>query len=98
MDALYLVQQVVSDFDYRKKLEDYIKRSVEFQRRKQLVDAHFILRLLLEFYQFKKAKIFDVLSKTFSIYTREHNNTMTFEAFLKIFDYNFCELTLIDKV
>jgi hypothetical protein len=47
IDALYLVQKVVSDFDYRKKLEDFLKKSVDFQRKKQLIDVHFILRLLL---------------------------------------------------
>jgi hypothetical protein len=70
MDALQLIQDVVGDFDYRKKLEDYIKRSVEFQRKKQIIDAHFVLRLLLEYYQYSKSKAFATLSKTFFNYTR----------------------------
>jgi hypothetical protein len=27
LDALFLIQLVISDFDYRKKLEEYIKKS-----------------------------------------------------------------------
>jgi hypothetical protein len=64
-DALFLIQLVVSDFDYRKKLEEYIKRSSEFLRKKQLIDIHFILRLLIEYYQYKKAKNFAFLANTF---------------------------------
>jgi len=68
----------VADFEYRKKLEEYVKRTVDFQRRKQLVDGHFILRLLLEYYQYKKAKIFAMLTKTFVGFTRERNFSMSF--------------------
>lgn len=64
------MQQVVSDLDYRKKLEKYIKNSADFKTKKHLIDAHFILRLLLEFYQFKKKEIFDLLAKAFSTHTR----------------------------
>jgi hypothetical protein len=78
LDALLLIQEVVADFDYRKKLEEYIKRSVEFQRKKQLIDAHFILRLLLEYYQYHKSKVFATLSKTFINFTRDKNTPMPF--------------------
>ena len=70
LDALFLIQLVVTDFDYRKKLEEYIKRSAEYLRKKQLIDAHFILRLLIEYYQYKKAQNFSLLSKTFYTYAR----------------------------
>jgi hypothetical protein len=72
------MQQLVVDFDYRKKLEEFLKRAVEFQRRKQLVDAHFILRLLLEYYQFRKNRIFAQLTKTFQSYSRERNGSFSF--------------------
>ena len=54
MDALMLVQEVVADFGYRKKLEEYLKKNCEVHRKNHLVDAYFILRILLEYYQHKK--------------------------------------------
>ena len=98
LDAIFLIQEVVIDFSYRKKLEEYLKRSCEPHRKHQLLDGHFILRLLLEYYHFKKGEIFAELSKAFSQYLREFNRSMSFEAYLKIFDYNTFELTLSEKV
>lgn len=88
VDALFLIQQLVSDFDYRKRLEEYLKKIAEHQRRKHLIDAHFVLRLLLEYYQYKKTETFTQIAKTFSSYLKERNTSMSFETFLKIFDYN----------
>lgn len=51
---------------------------MEFQRKKQLIDAHFILRLLLEYYQYHKSKVFATLSKTFINFTRDKNTPMPF--------------------
>jgi hypothetical protein len=70
IDALFLIQKFVSDFDYRKKIEEYIKRSIIYDRKKQLIDAHYILRLLLEYYQYQKSKKLSILSKTFINYTK----------------------------
>lgn len=70
IDALLVIHDVVKDFDYRKRLEEYIKKSVEYNKQKQLIDAHFILRLLLEFYQYKKQSNFSIITKSFSKYTK----------------------------
>jgi len=78
----------VSDFNYRKKLEEYLKRNCEQHRKNQLIDGHYILRLLLEYYQYKKGEAFGQLTKAFAKYAKEFNNHMTFEVYLKIYDYN----------
>jgi hypothetical protein len=54
LEALFIIQEVVVDFGYRKKLEEYLKRNCEQHRKNQMIDGHYILRLLLEYYQFKK--------------------------------------------
>lgn len=77
-------------------MEEYIKKMVEGQRKNHLVDAHFVLRLLLEYYQYKKSELFSQLSKTFSPYLKERNINMPFEIFLKIFDYDSFDLTLTE--
>ena len=47
MECLIFVGEVVVDLDYRKKLEEYLRRSMEILKKKQLIDVNFVLRLLL---------------------------------------------------
>jgi hypothetical protein len=54
VDALGLIQKFVADINYRKKLEDYVKKFVVYIRKRPLIDVHFLLRILLEYYQAKK--------------------------------------------
>ena len=48
------MQKFIPDINYRKKIEDYIKRFIVYIRKRAVIDAHFILRIFLELYQSKK--------------------------------------------
>ena len=97
-DALGVVESVVADLDYRKKMEDYLKRSMDISlQKKNVIDGHFVLRLLLEYYHFRKSRLISALSKTFSTSGGHSAKHMDFETFLKLFDYNSFSLTLTSK-
>jgi len=53
-EVLILLQKFITDVNYRKKIEEYIKRYIVYVRKRPLIDVHFVLRILLEYYQSKK--------------------------------------------
>lgn len=44
------------DNDYRKNLEEFFRRSAVYVRKKCYLDIHYILRLMVEYYQFCKKR------------------------------------------
>lgn len=54
--AMQVVHHFVkeSDAEYLKILEEFVKRGLVYFRKKSFIDMHYLLRILLEYYQYKK--------------------------------------------
>ena len=44
------------DYEYKKIIEEFLKRSVVYIRKKAYIDLHYLLRVALEYYQSIKQK------------------------------------------
>ena len=75
-----------------------MKKFIIYIRKRALVDAHFILRILLEYYQSKKAQQFKNIYSLTELFGKDKNTILTFENFFKIFEYNFTYLSLTEKM
>ncbi len=49
-----MLQKFIADGNFRKKVEEYMRRFIIYVRKRPLIDVHFVLRILLEYYQSKK--------------------------------------------
>lgn len=71
-----------------------MKRFIIYVRKRPLIDVHFVLRILLEYYQSKKHQEFTNLGSLALLLSKEKVANFTFETFLKIFEYNFNYLSM----
>ena len=49
-----VVEKFVKDNEYKKNILEFIRRSAIYVRKKCYIDSHYVLRLMLEYYQYLK--------------------------------------------
>lgn len=59
---------------------------------------HYLLRIMVEYYQYTKQRLFEKVNSTIDAITQKNKINIDFSDFMKIVDYHFEYMSLTQKI